>query len=201
MLANTTAAAQSPALGTSLDGVTASVTDGAGTSANAQIYYVSPSQVNFVVPANLGSGVTTVTVSNNGATAGSGNALIYGVAPTLISADAYGSGFAAALAVSGSSFSYIAQCGSAGCTPNAIDPSSGSVYLSLFGTGIRNSSAVTVQIGNENAAVSYQGPQNTYPGLDQVNVLIPSDLKGRGRLDVVVTANGQASNPLWIMLL
>jgi phospholipase C len=199
-LASTVAIAPSPALGTTLGGVTVSVTDTAGNSTPAQIYYVSPSQVNFVLPASVASGVATVAVSNNGATAISGNALIYAVAPTLLSADAYGSGYAAAVAISGSKFSYIAQCGSSGCVPNAIDPSSGSVYLSLYGTGIRNASTVNVTIGGEYAAVTYQGPQATYPGLDQINVLLPSDLKGRGRLDVVAIVNGQASNPLWIML-
>jgi phospholipase C len=197
-LAGAIAIAQSPALGTALGGVTVLVTDGAGNSAPAPLYYVSPSQVNFVLPANVGSGVATVAVSNSGGTV-SGNALVYAVAPTLFSADGYGSGFAAALAISGPNFSYVAQCGSSGCTPNPIDPSSGSVYLSLFGTGIRNGSSVSVLIGGENATVTYHGPQNTYPGLDQINVLIPSDLKGRGRQDVVATVNGQASNPLWIM--
>jgi len=199
-LANGVAIAQSPALGATLGGVTVTVTDSAGNSAPAPIYYASPSQVNFVVPANIAGGVATVAVSNNGASALSGTALIYAVAPTLLSADAFGSGFAAALVISGSKFSYVAQCGSSGCSPNAIDPSSGSVYLSLFGTGIRNGSTVAVTIGGENATVTYHGAQATYPGLDQINVLIPPDLKGRGRLDVVATVDGQASNPLWIML-
>ena len=104
------------------------------------------------------------------------------------------------MAISGSNVSYIAQCGGSGCTPNAIDTTSGATYLSLFGTGIRNASTVSVMIGNESATVTYHGPQNTYPGLDQINVLIPPDLAGRGRLDVIVTVDGQASNPVWVTL-
>jgi uncharacterized protein (TIGR03437 family) len=199
-LANSAMAASSSALGTSLGGVSVLVTDGAGTSANALLYYVSPSQVNFVVPASLAGGVATVTVSNNGVKAGSGAALLYGSAPALISADASGSGYAAALAVTSSGYSLIASCGASGCAPNAIDVSSGAVYLELFGTGIRNGSKVTVMIGNEVAGVAYVGPQSTYPGLDQVNALIPTDLTRRGRLSVVVTVDGQTSNPVWILL-
>ncbi|HKD09024.1 MAG TPA: alkaline phosphatase family protein [Bryobacteraceae bacterium] len=198
-LASAVAIAQSPALGTTLGGVTVLVTDGAGNSTPAPIYYVSPSQINFVLPANVTSGVATIAI-NNGATTINGNALIYAVAPTLLSADAYGSGYAAAVVIPGSGFYYVAQCGSSGCAPNAIDPSSGSVYLSLYGTGIRNGSTVNVTIGGESATVTYHGAQSTYPGLDQINVLIPPNLKGRGRVDVVATVNGQASNPLWIML-
>jgi phospholipase C len=199
-LAGATASAQSTALSTSLNGVTILLTDGAGKSANALISYVSPSQVNFVVPASIGTGVATVALRNSAGTVISGTALINNVAPALISADGYGSGYAAAVSVSNSGVSYTAQCGGSGCTANLIDPSSGSAYLTLFGTGIRNGSTVSVMIGNENASVSYQGAQGTFPGMDQINVLIPADLKGRGRLDVVVTVDGQASNPVWITL-
>jgi uncharacterized protein (TIGR03437 family) len=55
-------------------------------------------------------------------------------------------------------------------------------------------------IGNENATNLYAGAQSQYPGLDQINVQIPPDLKGRGRLSVVVTVNGRISNPVWITL-
>jgi uncharacterized protein (TIGR03437 family) len=116
----------------------------------------------------------------------------------LYSADQSGSGFAAAYVVNGQNVTLVAQCGASGCTPNPIDVSGGPVYLSLFGTGIRGGSNVTVTIGNANAPVSYAGAQGTYPGLDQINVQVPATLKGRGRLSVVVTGSGQWSNPVWI---
>jgi uncharacterized protein (TIGR03437 family) len=68
-------------------------------------------------------------------------------------------------------------------------------YLVLYGTGIRGAAqAVSVKIGNVNAPVMYAGAQGTYAGLDQVNVSLPSTLKGRGQLVVTVTVNGQATN-------
>jgi uncharacterized protein (TIGR03437 family) len=199
-LASSAVQAQSLPLGSSLGGVTVTIADAAGNTANADLYYVSPSQVNFVVPASIGSGVATVTVTNNGNKVASGNALIAGVAPALYTAEASGSGFAAAIAANAASSSLIAKCANSGCTANPIDLSQGAVYLALYGTGIRNSASVTVTIGNENVTPMYAGPQNQYPGLDQVNVQIPADLKGRGRLSVVVTVNGQISNPVWITL-
>lgn len=38
------------------------------------------------------------------------------------------------------------------------------------------------------------GAQGEYAGLDQVNATLPATLKGRGRLVVTLTVNGQAAN-------
>lgn len=70
-------------------------------------------------------------------------------------------------------------------------------FLTLYGTGIGTAS-VTATIGGVNATVSYSGPQGTYPGLDQVNLLIPAGVKGKAT--VVVTAAGRPSNPVTVVL-
>jgi uncharacterized protein (TIGR03437 family) len=67
----------------------------------------------------------------------------------------------------------------------------------LYGTGIRNNtglSSVAVTIGGIVAPVLYAGPQNQYPGLDQINVQIPPGLAGKGEVDVVVLVNGKTAN-------
>jgi uncharacterized protein (TIGR03437 family) len=197
-LASGSTGAQPPS--TTVGGVSVMMTDGSGNSVSALIYYVAPNQINLVVPTSMAGGTATVTVAGNGATVASGIASLYAVAPVLYTADGSGSGFAAGAAVTGSNYSFVAQCGNSGCTGNPIDLSGGPVYLSLFGTGIRNGINVTVTFGNENGTILYAGPQSQYPGLDQVNVQIPADLKSRGRLSVVVTVNGQISNPVWIMV-
>ena len=46
--------------------------------------------------------------------------------------------------------------------------------------------------------VLYAGPQPTWPGLDQVNVPLSLALRGKGLVDVVVTADGAASNAVQI---
>src|SRR5205814_1913075 len=77
------------------------------------------------------------------------------------------------------------------------DVSGGAVYLTLYGTGVRNRTAltsVTSTIGGVPATVLFAGSQGTFPALDQVNVQIPSSLRGRGLVAVVVTADGTATN-------
>jgi uncharacterized protein (TIGR03437 family) len=55
---------------------------------------------------------------------------------------------------------------------------------------------VTCTIGGQNATVLYGGAAPGFPGLDQVNVQIPAALAGAGSVNVVVTVDGQASNPV-----
>ena len=67
----------------------------------------------------------------------------------------------------------------------------------LYGTGLRNNSglgSVRVTIGGILAPALYAGPQNQYPGLDQINVQLPPSLVGRGEVDVVVTVNDRTAN-------
>lgn len=87
------------------------------------------------------------------------------------------------------------DCSSGTCNtvPIAIDSQS-TVYVSLYGTGIRGGSSVTCTVGNATVPVLYAGPQGEYPRLDQVNISIPASLRSSGEVDVVVTTGGTASN-------
>jgi uncharacterized protein (TIGR03437 family) len=79
----------------------------------------------------------------------------------------------------------------------AAVPSAG--YLTLYGTGIRNSaslSTTTATIGGLSASVLYAGPQGTNIGLDQVNLAIPAALRGLSQADAVLTINGQSTNTI-----
>ncbi len=38
------------------------------------------------------------------------------------------------------------------------------------------------------------GPQGTFTGLDQFNLLLPRALAGKGKVELTVTANGKVSN-------
>jgi uncharacterized protein (TIGR03437 family) len=83
---------------------------------------------------------------------------------------------------------------------SALDPISFGpepVYLVLYATGIRNrsdSAAVTCTIGSFTLAVDYAGAQPAFPGLDQVNVLLPPKLAGSGLVNVLLTGDGVSSN-------
>jgi len=82
-----------------------------------------------------------------------------------------------------------------------LGPTTDLNYLILFGTGIRNRtdlSAVSVMVGEIEGRVEYAGPQNQYMGLDQVNLAVPHDLKGRGIVDVTLLVDGKPANKLQV---
>jgi uncharacterized protein (TIGR03437 family) len=138
---------------------------------------------------------------------------IESTAPGVFTANASGQGIAAAIAVKVAAdgtqtWQFVFQCGQAvgSCVANPIDMGSGAdrIILELFGTGIRNNagiSTVGVTVGGENARVLYAGPQQQYVGLDQVNVEVPADLRGRGQVDVVVSVESKSANTVRVNLL
>jgi len=78
--------------------------------------------------------------------------------------------------------------------PIDLGDESDKVYLILFGTGIRGRTsldAVSVKIAEADAPVLYVGPQGDLFGLDQVNILLPRSVKGRGEVRLVLTVNGR----------
>lgn len=203
-LATTTQAAGSSTLPTTLGGVTVQITDSAGTARLAPLYFVSPTQINFQVPSGAALGSATVKVST-GSTA---TINVQSVAPTLFSADSSGSGPAAATAIRTTIPTNIQtpipvfQCSSTGCTtvPLVLGVDQ-PIYVTLYGTGIQGRSLlnnVSVSIHGTPISVLYAGPQNQYPGLDQVNIGIPLSLRGAGESDVVLTVDGQMSNTVRI---
>jgi uncharacterized protein (TIGR03437 family) len=55
-------------------------------------------------------------------------------------------------------------------------------------------------IGGVNALVGYAGAQGDFAGLDQVNLLVPRSLIGRGEVDVVLIVDGQTARSVKINL-
>ena len=72
------------------------------------------------------------------------------------------------------------------------------MYLTLYGTGIRNGTTVTCTVGGVSVPVQYAGAQGQYPGFDQVNIQLPATLQGKGKVDVVLTVDGHQSNAVRI---
>jgi hypothetical protein len=69
-------------------------------------------------------------------------------------------------------------------------------YLVLFGTGFRYAPAGTlsVTIGSVPATVTYAGPAPGFDGLDQINAIIPPQLRGLGSVNVRAYVNSRLSN-------
>lgn len=190
-------------------GVSLSVRDAAGTSRPASLLYVSPAQINFIVPKDTQPGPATFAVTAGAAAAVSTAGTVLQVAPTLFTANGTGTGVAAATAVRTQAGAKGLQapvpvftCGASGCVAVPIDLGIDTpVFLSLFGTGIRNRSSlsnVRVTINGVSVPVLYAGPQPEFPGLDQVNVGLTLNLRGSGEANVVLVIDGQTSNPVTV---
>ncbi len=196
-LAATTTVASAP-YPNSLGGVTVTVVDSAGTSRPAAIQLASANQINYLVPAGTATGIATVTIGSS-----SGSAQIDAVGPGLYSMSGDGTGVAAANAALYSADGTIVaqdvfQCATT-CvsTPMNLGNPTDQLVVTLYGTGLRNVSALQncfATVGGARATLLYVGAQSQFPGLDQVNVVIPRSLVGAGEVPVVITADGQTAN-------
>jgi uncharacterized protein (TIGR03437 family) len=180
---------------TTLAGTSVRVRDAQNVERLAPLFYVSPTQINFLMPEGTAPGNAIVTVTSSDGSVSMGAGLVRTVAPALFTADASGSGAPAALLVR------VLPDGTQRYEPPGqqidLGAASEQVFLILFGTGIRGRSAqaaVTASIGGENSEVTFAGAQPNFTGLDQVNVRLSRSLIGRGSVSVVVTVDGQATN-------
>ncbi len=199
-LAGGTASAVSLPLPTSLDGNTVTVTDSSGVARQASLFYVSPSQINFEIPAGTATGTATVTFQNQNGTIQSTTISIGSVSPGIFELN--GSGLVAALVlpvISGTQQPlqpvYQIASGSVIPLPINLGPSTEQVYLEMYGTGIRNAKSVTVTVGGLSVPVLYAGAAPGFAGEDQVNIgPLPQSLAGKGSVNILLTADGQAAN-------
>jgi uncharacterized protein (TIGR03437 family) len=147
-----------------------------------------------------------VTITSGDGSVSTGLALVNSVAPSLFTANQNGQGVAAAVALrvkaDGSrSYEKIAQFNAAQnrfiARPLDLGPADEQVFLILFGTGIRFRSSlshVIATIGGAYAEVSYAAAQPDFVGLDQINVLVPRSLAGRGEVDLLLTVEARIAN-------
>jgi uncharacterized protein (TIGR03437 family) len=192
--------------GTDLNATSLRIRDSAGKEGVAQLLFVSPAQINFVMPPGLSNGNAILTLFRPDGTTPSSPLRLAAVAPGLFTADANGKGPPAGISIrvaadnsqvsqplaefEPSRNGYIAA-------PIDLGSPSDKVFLVLFGTGFRHysaSSAIAVTVGGEPSAVSFAGPQGAFAGLDQLNVLLPRNLAGRGEVEVAMTVDGITAN-------
>ncbi len=211
-LATGTRVADGSVLPIELDGTTVVVTDNTGVERFAVLFFVSPYQVNYLMPPETAEGPASVMVFNANGDVFNGIVQISRIAPALFTANASGRGVAVgnALRISSNgsqSYEPLAAWSSAQnqFVARPIDLSglsgqggaSDQVYLILYGTGIRlrsDISAVTARIGNTLVPVSYAREQRGFSGLDQVNLLLTGSLAGAGEVDVELIVDGVAAN-------
>ncbi|MDQ3012585.1 MAG: PKD domain-containing protein, partial [Acidobacteriota bacterium] len=96
-LATDVAIASTVPLPTTLLGTKVTIRDSAGTSRDAPLFFVAPSQVNYQVPPGTAEGDAAVTVTVNNNVVGMGAMKVAKVAPGLFSANATGTGIISAV--------------------------------------------------------------------------------------------------------
>ena len=193
-------------LPTVIGNVTLSVTDSSKTAGSAVLYMVSPVQINFVVPPKATLGPATVSI-NTGSATETGSLLISNVSPAILTADGSINGVAAAqvttVAANGQqTIGSTAGGGSPVTLPKPVSVTPGtSVYLTFYGTGIRNHSLnpVIALVGGVSVPVTFAGAQSQYPGTDIVTVgPIPGTLAGAGTVNVSIVVDGVPANTVQV---
>jgi uncharacterized protein (TIGR03437 family) len=149
----------------------------------APLLYVSPTQINYVLPSS--NPFAWISIERVGSPyAPEGIAVpISSIAPGLFSV---GDGLAAAnvayITPSGQVSMQVTSCDGPACQLVPIDVSGSPVYLSLYGTGfaLASTTGSSCTVARQILPATYGGPQQQFPGLDQVNVLLPRSLAGTG---------------------
>lgn len=206
-LATTTSSANTIPLPTTLGGTTVAVRDSLGVARNAPLFFVSPGQVNYLIPLGTANGAATATITAGNLKQSSGPLTIQTVAPGLFTASANGIGLPAAvgLRVKGNGqqinelvIQYDSVQGRYVAVPIDLGPADDRFFLIVFGTALRGRSslsAVTATLGGVSLPVTFLGAQGQLVGLDQGNLgPLPRTLIGRGNVDLSLTVEGQTAN-------
>lgn len=154
------------------------------------LLYVSPTQINAVLP-GVAAGFVKLAVQNPDG-AHSVSVFIEAARPAIFTVDASGSGPAAALK---------ARNGQVVSPANALQAGD---YVELFVTGLglttpKSGLEVAVQlpsvsIDGVNCPVSFAGAAPGFAGLDQINCLVPQGLIPNTAAVVIVASGGRTSN-------
>jgi endoglucanase len=184
-------------------GVSVELTDSSGLKTLAPLLFVSATQVNYLVPAGAALGQLDVVVRNGENAVGHGTLELDRIAPALFSANGDGRGVAAAQilrvkATGAQSYEPVAQFDAAQkrYVAASIDfgDSTDRLFLLLYGTGFRNGSSASLQIGSTTLPLLYAGKQPQFPGLDQANAELPRALIGAGEVSVTFEVENKPAN-------
>jgi uncharacterized protein (TIGR03437 family) len=197
-LATATATATTTPWPTTLGGLQVTVTDARGTARLAPLYYVSPTQLLYLIPAGTTPGAAQVAIGALRHTI-----QVAETAPSIYSASQNGQGVAAATFVRVSArgertegLLFDANTKAAVPIPVAAGDQ---IYLLLYGTGMRGGPA-TATVGD--VAVPVAGPvaQGQYQGLDQIN-LGPLPLRiGAGQRQIVIRQGEALANAVTVTI-
>ncbi|MDQ3009415.1 MAG: hypothetical protein M3X11_01725 [Acidobacteriota bacterium] len=172
----------------------------------------SPGQLNFVLPQTLSDGPNSVVITNSDNSTRQTTINIQRAAPGIFTARSSGYGAAAAVTTS-DGVNYQSTFNPDG---SEREISAGTKdrpnYLVLFSTGVHFAAAinpndsngvaeaVTATIQGVPAQVSFAGRAGNFPGLDQLNIIIPPELAGIGLARVRLNIAGRGSNVAMVLI-
>lgn len=185
----------------------------------APLFFASPRQVNFAVPESITANVVDVIVTGDNGAIKTGTVTAAAVAPSIFTRNQTGSGPGAILnAVTND----LGQVGGPFTVTTPQNPGDDKrTRLAIYLTGVRNApntnagndlrlptgevlvnvaESVTVTIGGSQATVEFAGRHTVWIGLDQINVIVPAELAGRGTVDLIVRAGTVSSNTVQITI-
>ena len=182
-LANTTQQSQRQPDGsfpTNVSGTTVTVN-----GRRAQIFFVSPTQVNFLLSPTAEIGTAEVIVTNPDGFPSRATVATLRAAPGVFTYS--GDGLGEGVVLNADTLQ-----------PGPFDPSSGNLRLIIFSTGVRNATTVSVTAGGRALTVESIAQTANMPGMDEIHVLVPTDLRGAGKVDLGVRADGRDSNSVTV---
>jgi uncharacterized protein (TIGR03437 family) len=184
------------------------VTDANMVERAAPLFFVSPTQINYLIPEGSVAGQAKIAIAHKGKVVSTGTVQIADRSPAFFTANSDGQGAPAAYAIrvkadNSQVSETVAEFDSAQRkfvpAPINLGPPEEQIFLVLFGTGIRNYSLmrnVKATLAGVEAEVHYAGPQGQYVGLDQVNIKVPRSALVSGEVDLVLSVDGIKSNPV-----
>jgi uncharacterized protein (TIGR03437 family) len=197
-LAKTTEAARTLPLPTELGGTSVRVTDSTGMTRNAPLFFVSPQQVNYQIPAGTALGSTTVLLTNSDGRVTTGVLRISSASPGFFTFEQNGRG--AAVALDALNFTLPPfNAKRANGEPNII-----AFFATGLGADVTDADgnvAANVQatIDGQPATVQYAGRAPGLVGLNQVNLVLLDNLAA-GTHTVRLTRDGATSNAVTIAI-
>jgi uncharacterized protein (TIGR03437 family) len=200
-MATVTQAAITLPLPTNLGGTTVRVIDSANVERAAPLFFVSPLQVNYLIPLGTALGKATIIITSSANHVSVGVAEIALVSPGIFTANAQGNGTAAAQVLRikpGGQLIYENVSANGQAVPIDLTIAGDQVFLVLYCTGVRHRSslnAVALNVGGNNLAALYAGPTSLV-GLDQINAALPNTLIGKGEVVVALAVDGKTANPV-----
>ena len=199
-LANTTTALLSsadPGLQTTVNNVTVNVTAG-GTTKPCPLYYLSPTQIDAVLPGTTPTGPATITVNNNGVTSAAFNIVVVQSAFGILSYNgtlgaAYDANNALITATNAANPNQVIVLWGSGVGSDPTDDDR------LYPQKQNNLTNIPMQafVGGVSATLAYRG-RSQFPGVDQVVLTIPGNVPTGCFVSLSIVSNNIVSNSVTI---